>query len=95
MFIQSLLIWALQIFLIALFGRVILDYIRIFSPSWRPRGIILVLAEFVYGITDPVIKAVRKVIPPLRMGPVAIDLGFIVIFIGVQLLISLLRTLTF
>lgn len=95
MIIQNILIWALQIFLISLFGRVILDYIRMFSPNWRPRGIVLAIAEFVYGVTDPAIRTVRKFIPPLRMGPVAIDIGFIVIFIGVQLLISLVTRIHF
>jgi YggT family protein len=89
MIIQSIIIWVLQIFLIALFGRVIFDYVRMFSPSFRPRGIVLVVAEFVYGVTDPVMRFVRRFIPPLRLGPVAIDLSFIAVFIVVQTLISL------
>jgi YggT family protein len=78
----------LQLFLISLFARVILDYVRIFSPSWRPKGIILAVAETVYGVTDPVMKFVRRFIPPLRVGPVAIDISFILIFIVTQILIS-------
>ena len=89
MIIQSIIIWVLQIFLIALFGRVIFDYVRMFSPSFRPRGIVLVVAEFVYGVTDPVMRFVRRFIPPLRLGPVAIDLSFIAVFIVVHTLISL------
>lgn len=89
MFIRSAIVWVLQIFLISLFGRVILDYIRMFSPQWRPKGIILIVAEFVYGVTDPITKLARRFIPPLRLGPVAIDFSFIAIFIAVQLLISL------
>jgi YggT family protein len=78
----------LQLFLISLFARVILDYVRIFSPSWRPKGIILAVAETVYGVTDPVMKFVRRFIPPLRVGPVAIDISFILIFFVTQILIS-------
>ncbi len=78
----------LQLFLISLFARVILDYVRIFSPSWRPKGIILAVAETVYGVTDPVMKFVRRFIPPLRVGPVAIDISFILIFFVTQRLIS-------
>jgi YggT family protein len=81
----------LQLFLISLFARVILDYVRIFSPSWRPKGIILAVAETVYGVTDPVMKFVRRFIPPLRVGPVAIDISFILIFFVTQILISYLR----
>lgn len=91
MIIRSLVVWVLQIFLLALFARVIFDYIRMFTPQWRPRGIVLALAELVYGITDPVMKFVRRFIPTLRIGPVALDISFILIFIGVQLLISLVR----
>jgi YggT family protein len=91
MIIRSLVVWVLQIFLLALFARVIFDYIRMFTPQWRPRGIVLALAELVYGITDPVMKFVRRFIPTLRIGPVALDISFILIFIGVQFLISLVR----
>ena len=85
--------WILQVFLIALFARVILDYVRMFSPKWRPRGIILGLAEAIYGMTDPVMRIVRRFIPPLRLGPVAVDLSFILVFIVTQILISLVRSL--
>ena len=74
----------LQLFLFALLGRLILDYVRMFSQSWRPRGIMLFIAEFIYGVTDPVMKIARKFIPPLRLGSVAIDLSFIIVFFAVK-----------
>ena len=49
--IFGLIYWALNLFLIALVGRLILDYVRIFSPNWRPKGVVLALAELVYTIT--------------------------------------------
>ncbi len=76
----------LQLFLFALLGRLILDYVRMFSQNWRPRGIMLYIAEFIYGVTDPVMKVARKFIPPLRLGSVSIDLSFIIVFISVQIL---------
>ena len=85
--------WILQVFLIALFARVILDYVRMFAPQWKPRGIVLGLAEAVYGLTDPIMRFVRRFIPPLRLGPVAVDLSFILVFIVTQILISLVRSL--
>jgi YggT family protein len=91
MIIRNAAVWVLQLFLLSLFARVILDYIRMFSPQWRPRGIVLAIAEFVYGITEPIMKFVRRFIPPLRLGPVAIDISFILVFIVVQLLISVVR----
>ncbi len=86
--VGSLIAFVLQLFIISLFARVILDYIRIFSPSWRPRGVILAIAEAVYAITDPIMRFVRRFIPPLRIGPVAIDISFILIFFVTEILIS-------
>ena len=88
----SLLDTALNIFILALVGRLILDYVRNFRPSWRPKGIVLALAEFIFAITDPIVNFVRRFVPPLRLGPVALDLSFIVIFFGAQLLSGLLST---
>ena len=88
--IGSILHLILQLFLFALLGRLILDYVRMFRPSWRPRGIILPIAEIIYMITDKPLGFVRRFIPPLRMGPVALDLSFIALFFGTQILIAFL-----
>jgi len=85
------IVFVLQLFIISLFARVILDYIRIFSPSWRPRGVILAIAEAVYAVTDPIMRFVRRFIPPLRLGPVAVDISFILIFFVTEILISFAR----
>ncbi len=89
--VGTVLVFLLQLFIISLFARVILDYIRIFSPSWRPRGVVLAIAELVYAITDPIMRFVRKFIPPLRIGPVAVDISFILIFFVTEILISFAR----
>ena len=81
------LVLLLRIFLMALLGRLILDYVRLFSRSWRPRGIILYLAEAIYAITDKPTAFVRKFVPPLRLGSVSLDLSFLVLFFAVQILI--------
>lgn len=73
-----------------LLARVVIDLIQVFSRDWRPTGFVLVVCEFVYTLTDPPVKAVRRFIPPLRLGNVALDLGFIVVFILVQILASVL-----
>ena len=86
--VGSVIVFLLQLFIISLFARVILDYVRIFSPSWRPRGVVLAIAELVYAITDPIMRFARKFIPPLRIGPVAVDISFILIFFVTEILIS-------
>jgi YggT family protein len=76
----------INLFTLTLVGRLILDYVRVFSPSWRPTGFMLWIATMIYGITDPIVNFVRKFVPPLRVGPVALDLSFIVIFFAAQIL---------
>jgi YggT family protein len=90
--IGSVLVLILNLFTLVLVGRLILDYVRIFSPTWRPTGFILWLATSIYAITDPPVNFVRRFVPPLRLGPVALDLSFIVIFVAVQILGKILLT---
>lgn len=84
--IGELLILALQIYFILLIARLVLDWVQIFARSWRPTGPMLVLAEIVYSATDPPLRALRKVIPPLRLGGISLDLSFLVVIIAVQIL---------
>lgn len=86
----AILIYLLYAFLICLIARVVIDLLQIFARDFRPGGVVLVLFELVFTLTDPPIKALRKVIPPLRIGAVAFDLAVLVLFIGVQVLIGIL-----
>ncbi|HJA04982.1 MAG: YggT family protein [Candidatus Microbacterium stercoravium] len=76
--IASILHIVLSLYVVVLFARVLLDFIPLFNREWRPQGAMLVLCELVFTVTDPPITFFRKHIPPLRIGPVAIDLGFAV-----------------
>jgi len=87
--IVGIIYWVLNLFLLALISRLILDYIRIFKPSWRPSGVVLAIAELIYSITDRPLRFVRQFVPPLRLGAVSLDLSFIVVFFVVQLLMRL------
>lgn len=77
---------ALLLYFFALWARFVLDLVQAFSDSWRPRGAVLVLAEVAYTATDPPIKAVRRVLPPLRIGQFALDFGFTIVMFGVIIL---------
>ena len=91
--IGQLLYWALQFFLIALLVRVVFDYLRMFSPNWRPKGIMLALVELIYAITDPPLNFARRFIPPIRMGAISFDLAYIAVFLVASLLIPFVRLL--
>jgi YggT family protein len=71
----------LGVFIVLLFVRLIVDWIQFFARSWIPRGPVLLILEGVYSITDPPVKALRRIIPPLRLGGAAIDLSFVVLLI--------------
>ncbi len=86
----QVLIALLQLFFVLLIIRLVIDYIQMFARSWRPSGPVLVLAEVVYTVTDPPLRALRRVIPPLRLGSVSLDLSFLVLILAVQVASRLL-----
>jgi YggT family protein len=43
----------------------------------------------VYSVTDPPIKALRRVVPPLRLGAVALDLSFLIVIVVAYVLLNL------
>jgi YggT family protein len=89
--VLGLLILALWLYFILLIGRLVLDYIQMFARSWRPQGPVLVIAEVIYTATDPPLRALRKIIPPLRLGSISLDLSFLVLLILIQVMISILK----
>ena len=87
----SLIATLLELYLFFLFARLILDYVRMFARNWRPRGLMLPIAEIIYALTDKPLSFIRRFVPPLRLGAVALDLSFIVLFFVVQFLANALR----
>ena len=81
--ILSLVLWIALLLLIA---RFVLDWVQMLARSWRPRGFIAVICEGLYSVTDPPLRAVRRVIPPLRLGAVMLDLSPMVLIIGIFIL---------
>lgn len=82
--LKSILLQLLGLFKLALFARIIIDYIRMFARNWRPNAIVLGLFEIIYSITDKPMRFVQRFVPPLRLGGVAIDLSFIVLLIAIN-----------
>ena len=80
----------LLVFLILLFARFVVDWVMVLARSWRPRGLVAAGLELVYSTTDPPLKAIRKVVPPLNLGGLRLDLGFMVLLIVLYILRNLL-----
>lgn len=79
----AFVLWACVVVLIA---RFVIDWVQVLARSWRPRGLVLVVCEVVYTFTDPPLRALRRVIPPLRLGAVALDLSPMVLLIALWIL---------
>jgi YggT family protein len=84
--IIHLVLW---IFIALLFVRFVVDWIQVFARSWTPRGPVLVVLEAVYTATDPPIRAMRKILPPLRLGGMALDLSFLAVILICYVLLAL------
>ncbi|HEX5292053.1 MAG TPA: YggT family protein [Streptosporangiaceae bacterium] len=83
---KLVLFWVLSVFLLLLIGRLILSWVQAFARDWRPRGAVLVIAEVVFTATDPPLRFLRRYIPTLRLGTVALDLSFMLLFLVVLVL---------
>jgi YggT family protein len=83
----------LYLFLLFLIGRLVLETLQAFARSWRPTGVVLVLAETTYTVTDPPLRLLRRFIPSVRLGNVAFDLSFTVLFFMVWFLIIVVQPL--
>ena len=92
-FIATVAYFVLLVYLFALWARFIIDLARVLGRNWRPRGIMLVLAEFVFTVTDPPIRAVRKFLPPVRVGGAALDFSWSIVMLVVIVVSYIARAL--
>lgn len=88
--IRQVLHFVVLIFFVLLIGRVVIDWIQVLARDWRPRGVLLVVAEAIYSATDPPLRALRRVVPPLRLGQIQIDLAFMILFFVTLVLLNVL-----
>ncbi len=88
--LRQVLHFVVFLYLVVLLGRLVLDWVRVFSRDWRPRGVMLVIAEGLYTLTDPPLRWLRRVIPPIRLGSVQLDLGFLILLICLYILLAFL-----
>ena len=86
----SLLRLALFLFFLALIGRLVLDWVQVLAREWRPTRRRPGAAEAVYTVTDPPLKFLRRLIPPLSLGAIRLDLAFLVLMLGVSILLGVL-----
>ena len=88
--ILGFLIW---LYLMILTARAVLSLVPLFVRNWQPRGLVLVIAEFAYTLTDPPLRFLRRFIPPLRIGGSQWDIGFLILFMGLSLAMRVIPAL--
>ena len=81
--IAVVLYYLLQAYFFALIGRFIIDLVLSINRGWRPRGLLVVLVESIYTITDPPLKLIRKIVPPVRVGAIQLDFGWTLLLLAV------------
>ncbi|HWH45814.1 MAG TPA: YggT family protein [Thermoleophilaceae bacterium] len=80
------------IYIILIFIRILMSWVqRIPYNRWLD-----MVLTFVRDVTDPYLNLFRKVIPPVRLGPGALDLSpivatFVLILVGQGILVPLIR----
>jgi len=87
----SVIYLVLVVFWLLLIGRVIVEFVRSFARDWRPTGLVAVILETIFTITDPPVKLLRRLIPPINLGGVRLDLSIMVLLFIVIILMSVVR----
>ncbi|NEA36787.1 YggT family protein [Streptomyces sp. SID13031] len=90
--VLGVLSWLLLAFFLMLVARFVLSLIVMFAPQWHPKGPLLLLFELIYSVTDPCLRPLRRILPPIGAGGIRIDLSMLMLFVLVSLAMSINST---
>ena len=79
----SVVALVLYLYFLLIIARVVVDVTRQFARAWRPAGVAAIGLEVVYITTDPPMKLFRRLIPPVRLGPISLDLSVWILLIAI------------
>lgn len=80
---------AMMIYVVLLVARMIVGWLQVFAPRWHPSGPIAAIIELIFVATDQPLKSIRRVVPPLRLGQISLDLSFMIVFFGAYMLMNI------
>lgn len=83
-----MIFWIIRVYFYILWGRVIIDLIANLRRDWKPKGFVLALSFFLFKLTDPPVKFLRKFVKPVRIGQVSLDLSVLILFIALIILMN-------
>ena len=81
----SVITWLLQVYLVILFGRVVLSWFPL-----SPDGFMASIARVFYALTEPVLAPLRALLPPVQMGGMGLDLSPMIVFFVIIVLLQVL-----
>ena len=93
-YIFALITIILYVLYVSMLLRMLFDWVRMFAPEWSPKGIVLLFASGVYAVTDWPMNLLRRLIPPVRVGNVALDTGFLILIVLLSFLLNIMMTIT-
>ena len=89
MTLSAVLYLILFVFWLLLIGRIIVEFVRTFARDWRPSGVVVIILEAIFTVTDPPVKLLRRLIPPISLGGVRLDLSIMVLLFIVFILMQI------
>ena len=89
----GVLYYVLLVFWLLLLGRLVVELVRTFAREWRPTGVAVVIIETVFTATDPPIKALRRILPPIPLGPIRLDLSLMIVMLVVIIAMNVVNGL--
>ena len=87
--LYAILYLLVHVLILIVLGRFAVDMVQSFARGWRPQGASLLLASSIYAVTDPIMNPLRRLIPPLRLGGIALDLSSMILIFGLVILESI------
>jgi YggT family protein len=81
-----IIIYLLEFYVIVLVARALLSWV----PT-RPGSPVTGVSRVLDRITEPVLRPVRRILPPIRAGGMGIDLSIIIVIVAAEILVSVLR----
>ena len=86
---MGIFLWILYLILflywVLLLGRLVAEFVQSLARRWRPRGVAVIVMEVIYTVTDPPLKALRRVLKPIDLGAVRLDLSLFLVLIVVTI----------
>jgi YggT family protein len=79
----GVLAYILYIYILVILARFVVEATRQFARAWRPAGVAAVGVEAVYLATDPPLRLLRRLVPPIQLGKVSLDLSIIILLLAI------------